>query len=290
MTKHASTQNAEVLEDRTRTGKETVYVLGRSQDEIRRLIDQAAILRPITERLLRSAGIEPGMRVLDLGCGAGDVSMLAGKLVGPSGSVVGIDPNADILFVARARAQADGLLHVTFTEASVGTFSDPRPFDLVVARYVLPYQVDPVAFLRAAAGFATPGGILALHEFIVDRPLPSRPHVALWQQAADWLLATFRGGLPSWDAAGRLIEHFSSARLPQPQLYSETPVGGGVDAPHYSWLAGMVRTLLPRMVETGVVTAETVAIDTLESRVRSAVVEARSQVWGTAQVCAWTRV
>jgi hypothetical protein len=44
------------------------------------------------------------------------------------------------------------------------------------------------------------------------------------------------------------------------------------------------------MVETGVVAAETVAIDTLESRLRSAVVEARSQVEGTAQVCAWTRV
>jgi cyclopropane fatty-acyl-phospholipid synthase-like methyltransferase len=202
MTKNALT-HAEVPEDRTRSEKETIYVLGHSQDEIGRLIGQAAILLSTTERLLRSAGIEHGMRVLDLGCGAGDVSMLAGKLVGPSGSIVGIDPNADILAVARARAQADGLPHVTFTEASVGTFSDLRPFDLVVARYVLPYQVDPVAFLRAAARFATPGGILALHEFIVDRPLHSRPEVALWRQTADWLLTTFRRGVPSWDAAGR---------------------------------------------------------------------------------------
>jgi ubiquinone/menaquinone biosynthesis C-methylase UbiE len=261
-----------------------------SQDEIRRLIHQAAILRPTTERLLRSAGIEQGMRVLDLGCGAGDVSMLAGKLVGPSGSVVGIDPNADVLAVARARAQADGLLHVSFAEASVGTFSDPRPFDLVVARYVLVYQVDPIAFLRAAARFATPGGILALHEFILDRPVHSRPHVALWQQTADWLLTTFRRWAPSWDATGRLIEHFSNAGLPQPALFSETPVGGGVDAPMYAWLAGVARTLLPRMVETGLVTAEMVAIDTLEGRLRSAVVNARSQIEWPAQVCAWTRV
>ncbi len=191
------------------------------------------------------------MRVLNLGCGAGDVSMLAGKLVGPSGSVVGIDPNAGILAVARARAQADGLLHVTFSEASVGTFSELRPFDLVVARYVLTYQVDPVAFLRAAARFATPGGILALHEFMLDRPVHSRPYVELWQQATDWLMTTFWSAAPSWDAAARLIEHFYSAGLPQPELFSETPVGGGVDAPHYAWLAGVARTLLPRMVETG---------------------------------------
>jgi ubiquinone/menaquinone biosynthesis C-methylase UbiE len=290
MTKHAFTQNTEFVEDHTQSGKETIYILGHSQNEIRRLIDQAAILRPITERLLRSAGIERGMRVLDLGCGAGDVSMLAGKLVGPSGSVVGIDPNADVIAVARARAQADGLLHVTFTEASVETYSEIRPFDLVVARYVLSYQVDPVAFLRAAARFATPRGVLALHEFMLDRPVHSGPHVALWQQTTDWVMTTFRGAAPSWDAAARMIEHFSSAGLSQPELFSEIPVGGGVDAPHYRWLAGVARTLLPRMIKTGVVTAETIAIDTLESRLRSAVVNARSQIEWPAQVCAWTRV
>ena len=67
---------------------DTIYVLGHSQTEIPRLIKQAAIIQPTTERLLRSAGIERGMRVLDLGCGAGDVSMLAGELVGASGSMI----------------------------------------------------------------------------------------------------------------------------------------------------------------------------------------------------------
>jgi ubiquinone/menaquinone biosynthesis C-methylase UbiE len=290
MTEHAYTLGAEVHEERARAGTETIYILGHSQDEIQRLIGQAAILRSTTERLLRSAGIQRGMRVLDLGCGAGDVSMLAGELVGASGSVLGIDPNAHILAVARARAEADGLPHVSFAEASLGTFSDPRPFDLVIARYVLIHQVDPAAFLRAAARFARPGGILALHEPVLDSPVHSRPHVALWQQTADLILTTFGNGAPSCDAAGRLIEHFSRAGLPQPALFSETPVGGGIDAPHYAWFAGVARTLLPRMVEAGVVTAETVAVDTLESRLRSAVVEARSQVEGPAQVCAWTRV
>jgi hypothetical protein len=71
----------------------TKYILGHSPAEIQRLMSQAVMLRPITERLLRSAGIEPGMRVLDIGCGAGDVSMLAAELVGSTGSVVGIDRN-----------------------------------------------------------------------------------------------------------------------------------------------------------------------------------------------------
>jgi ubiquinone/menaquinone biosynthesis C-methylase UbiE len=69
---------------------------------------QATILRPFTERLLRNAEIGPGMRVLDLGCGPGDVSMLAAELVGPSGSVVGIDRSPQVIALARTRAQAAG--------------------------------------------------------------------------------------------------------------------------------------------------------------------------------------
>jgi len=84
MTKRDYTLDAQNPQDHAKAGNEAVYIFGHSPEEIRRLIDQAPILRSTTERLLRSAGIQQGMRVLDLGCGAGDVSMLAGSLVGPS--------------------------------------------------------------------------------------------------------------------------------------------------------------------------------------------------------------
>src|SRR5215470_11189058 len=100
------------------------YILGHSEAEIRRLQMQAAILRPITERLLRCAGIQPGMRVLDLGSGAGDVAMLTAKLVGPSGSVVGIDRNPQVLSIATQRARSRRLQHLAFHEASADTFVD----------------------------------------------------------------------------------------------------------------------------------------------------------------------
>jgi ubiquinone/menaquinone biosynthesis C-methylase UbiE len=115
----------------------TKYILGHSPAEIQRLMSQAVMLRPITERLLRSAGIEPGMRVLDVGCGAGDVSMLAAELVGSTGSVIGIDRNEQVLAIARERAQMAKFGQIDFKEASIGTYSDPEPFDLVVGRYVL---------------------------------------------------------------------------------------------------------------------------------------------------------
>ena len=101
--------------------REASYILGHSEAEIIRLQTQAKILRPITERLLRSAGIRPGMRVLDLGSGAGDVAMLAAELVGPSGWVLGIDRNSQVLSIAMKRTDRAGFKHLSFHEA-VATF------------------------------------------------------------------------------------------------------------------------------------------------------------------------
>src|SRR5271169_5913231 len=68
--------------------RQAYYVLGRSAEEVERLQSQAAFIRPFTERLFRDAGIARGMKVLDLGSGAGDVALLAARLVGQEGTVV----------------------------------------------------------------------------------------------------------------------------------------------------------------------------------------------------------
>jgi ubiquinone/menaquinone biosynthesis C-methylase UbiE len=270
--------------------RDTDYALGHSTGEIDRLIKQAAFIDTITERLLRSAGIAPGMRVLDLGCGAGDVSFLSARLVGASGSVVGIDNNPEVLAVARRRAEAQGHGSVSFLQESVDHFAETASFDLVVSRYVLVFQADPVRFLRTAAAFARRGGIVALHEPVAHSPFHCQPHVELWHETVDRVRRTFRTLVPNWDAGGRLIRYFQAAGLPQPRLFCETLVGGGADAPHYAWLAGLAWTLLPEMIRLGVATAESVAIESLEERLRSEVVEAGGQVEAPAQICAWTTV
>src|SRR6266516_4385651 len=83
--------------------RSTDYALGYTDAEHERLIRQAARVAPITERLFREAGIGPGQRILDLGSGVGDVAMLAARLVGRSGEVVGVE--RDTRSIARARAR-----------------------------------------------------------------------------------------------------------------------------------------------------------------------------------------
>src|ERR1700690_4014759 len=80
------------------------YVLGHSSRELDRLSFQGTVLAPFSRHLFNQAGIVPGMRVLDVGSGSGDVSFLAAELVGESGHVLGVDRSAPAVERARARA------------------------------------------------------------------------------------------------------------------------------------------------------------------------------------------
>ncbi|MDL2407602.1 class I SAM-dependent methyltransferase [Rhizobium calliandrae] len=269
------------------------YALGHSESEMRRLILQAAALRPMTERLLRAAGLAPGMRVLDLGCGPGDVSLLAAELVGRSGAVLGVDRSEEALVTARARAKEMGLAQIRFLHAAadeaVDTVMADKRFDAVIGRFVLCYLPDPIDTLRRAVARLAPGGILAFHEVDFLDEFRSRPLVPLWQQAGQWLLESFRPTIAHPDIAGRLVEAFETAGLPMSGLFCECPVGGGTASPLYAWLAERVRSVLPLLPQSGAATCEEVGIDSLEVRLQQAVVAMSSQVAAPAQVCAWAR-
>src|SRR5215213_1511608 len=133
------------------------YALGRSAAETLRLIRQAQIYGPITRQFLVSAGIGTGMKVLDVGSGAGDVALLVADLVGPTGSVVGVDRNPAVLDVARRRAVAAGLTNMHFVEGDAGAVELPDDFDAVVGRLVLMYAADPGTLLLALVGHLKPG-------------------------------------------------------------------------------------------------------------------------------------
>jgi SAM-dependent methyltransferase len=216
--------------------------------------------------------------------------MLAAELVGPSGSVVGIDHNPRVVAFASNRARQAALGQVTFREVSLEGFSDPDLFDCVIGRYVLMHQAHPTNFLRTAARLLRPGGIIAFHEVDCTATFNSQPRVWRWEAAGNLIAAAFREVLPHFDAANRLVEHFSLAGLPVPSLFREIVVGGGAGSPLYAWVAETLRSVWPQLVEMGIATKDPIPAETLATRLRSAVVEAHSQVECPAQVCAWARV
>src|ERR1700731_2828863 len=131
----------------TTTDSTPHYALASTAAEQERLIRQAALLAPFTERFFLGAGISPGQRVLDIGSGVGDVAMLVAKLVGSSGEVVGVERDARSIARARARVAEAGLHNVTFTQSDVSLIPSSKPFDAVVGRFFLMFLPNPAAVL-----------------------------------------------------------------------------------------------------------------------------------------------
>jgi ubiquinone/menaquinone biosynthesis C-methylase UbiE len=136
------------------------YVLGHSDAELRRLSTQAHLIDPITRRFLVSAGIAEGMRVLDVGSGAGDVAVLLASLVGASGEVIGTDPAGTAIDAAEKRIRASGLGNVRFQHGDPALMTFDKPFDAVVGRYVLQFMPDPSAAVARLSSHLHRGGII----------------------------------------------------------------------------------------------------------------------------------
>jgi 2-polyprenyl-3-methyl-5-hydroxy-6-metoxy-1,4-benzoquinol methylase len=266
------------------------YPLGRTDHETERLIRQAQVYGPITRRLFVTAGIGPGMRVLDLGCGAGDVSLLAADLVGPQGQVVGVDVNPEILRTARRRVDAAGWTNVTFVESAIDDLDDlepAEPFDAVVGRWVLMYQPDPAAAVRRAARRVRPGGIVAFLESELTMPPAAFPATPLHRTLAD-MLQRGSGAFPEMSMGTKLYGTYLAAGLPAPQLQMEAPVGGGPDWPGYRLVADTVRSLLPRLESLGLASAAELDMATLEDRLRDEVVAVNGIQQLPVVIGAWT--
>jgi ubiquinone/menaquinone biosynthesis C-methylase UbiE len=163
------------------------------------------------------------MRILDVGCGGGDVALLAAELVGESGAVVGIDRSEAAIVAARARGATAKNVH--FLVASPDDTWGVASFDIVIGRYVLIFQDDVTSFLRASARLVKPGGILAFHEVDDADDFTALPEVPLWKQANEWLMNGLRSLVPNPDVPGKLVDCFSQAGLGAPALFCEVPIG-----------------------------------------------------------------
>jgi ubiquinone/menaquinone biosynthesis C-methylase UbiE len=123
--------------------------------------------------------IKPGMSVLDVGCGWGDMSLQVAAIVGPSGRVVGIDCVDAFLEEARKDAAAKGLSNVRFIRGDAEVALPENEFDYVVARFGTMFFTNPVAALRRMRKALTPGGQMT---HIVWRRREDNP---AWQEAKD---------------------------------------------------------------------------------------------------------
>jgi SAM-dependent methyltransferase len=268
---------------------ERQYVLGRTAEETERLQAQAAFVQPFTERLFRDAGIVQGMKVLDLGSGAGDVALLAARLVGSEGEVVGIDTNPSILETARARARDAGCSNVSFATGDITDLSLPQDFDAVVGRYVLMFMPDPAAAMRAVVDHLRPGGIAAFQEPDFTQGPYAHPPSSLLDQIWQWILVAFRESGADTEMGLKVRNLSLGAGLSDLHLDADRFIGGGADWGGYGHLAGLVTSVLPFLETHGIATASEVKPQTLAQRLRDDIVSRDGVVMWLTLVRLWGR-
>jgi ubiquinone/menaquinone biosynthesis C-methylase UbiE len=258
------------------------YALGSSDREHERLIRQAAWLAPHTERLFRDAGIGPGQRVLDLGSGVGDVSLILARLVGPSGKVVGIERDPRSAARAAARMADAGLDNVTFTQIDANRIAADEPFDAAVGRYILMYLPDPVSVLRSLSSIVRTGGVLAFQEPDWTDFLDAAAQMPLWSRGASLLVETLKRTGTNTEMGPALSRVFQEAGLPAPSTRTDTIAGAE------EWMPDCLVSMRPRIAELELPTESVGNIETLSERLRSEVATCRAATPLPALVSAWS--
>ena len=193
------------------------YVISGGRSGFERLRVLSRVWGDTTESLLRSVGVGPGMRCLDVGCGAGDVSLFLASLVGPSGAVVGSDSDGVQLDLVRAECHRLGVTTVELVLENVMELEASDAYDVVYSRFVLEHLPDPLEALRRMWRAVRPGGLLIAEDgdFLADFCEPPHPGFDFWQYAYQETLRR-HGGDP---LSGRLLHsRFREVGIPDPQL------------------------------------------------------------------------
>ena len=217
------------------------YALGNSDAEHERLIRQAKWLTHHTEQLFRDAGIGPGQRVLDLGSGVGDVSLLLARLVGPSGEVLGVERDAHSIARAKSRAAELGFGNIRFTQSDVAEISSDRLFDAAVGRFILMFLPDPVGVLHSLTRLVRSGGVLAFQEPDWNSFLQQSARLPLWSISASLLAETFRRSGAHTNLGPELPRVFQEAGLPPPAMRTDTLLGAE------QWMPEVLQSLRPKI-------------------------------------------
>lgn len=273
----------------TPTAESKSYVLGHQESELKRLHRQAIFYERLSGQALRLAGIEPGMRVLDAGCGSGELTVDIARLVGPGGEVIAVDRAPEALAAAERLIESSGVANVHLLEGDVATVQVDASVDAIVGRMMLMHVADPVATLRNLASNLNRPGIVLMQEMDIgvvrtEPPVPFvETHIELVRTVFERVGLDTRPGL-------RLHDQFIKAGLPAPTMVSLGRVEGAPASDSVAALASILDSMLPALEATGLATAAQLDVETLASRASAAVRESGSLVFTPPLIAAWARI
>lgn len=209
------------------------------------------------------------MRVLDVGCGAGEVTRMMAQLVGSQGTVIGIDSNESMLAKARSASDSSDHNNIAYVQTSLDDLElDPESFDAVVGRRILMYLQNATDVIVRLDTLLRPGGVMAFQEHdrtmtpgrVGSWPLHDQVHRWIWETAQrNGAKPNFGFSLPSLLSRIGLVV----------QSVELSPIASGYEDGLHHPLHVILGLLLPQAIAYGIAAEPEVVLDTLEDRLRS---------------------
>jgi ubiquinone/menaquinone biosynthesis C-methylase UbiE len=210
-----------------------------------------------------------------VGCGVGEVSLLAARLVAPDGSVHGIDVDQVALELARSKLHSAGYNCATFERTDINEHQPGQPYDAVIGRHILIHMADVPATLRKAVSLVRPGGVLAFQECDLSYYPRGYPEMPLAFAVQDTIIEFYRSAMPCANIGTQLTYLMQDAGLTMPECWFDSITACGPNAAFYSWIVEGIRSVLPRMSALGINTEPIGDIETLQSRLLQEAAEVR---------------
>ncbi|GJQ28312.1 MAG: hypothetical protein HBSAPP03_01960 [Phycisphaerae bacterium] len=237
------------------------YVLGTGADEMARLGLQHRLWSAAAHNLWERARVQPGLTVLDLGCGPGHATLDLAQIVGPTGRVIAVDESASFLkqlhdqAVSRKHHNIERVLCDVHDLASA-LDDDAGMIDVAYARWVFCFLSRPEDVVKALARLVKPGGRVAVQDYFnYERCLTLAPRREAFSKVINAVGASWRARGGDTDIMGRLpgmfIKH--GFRVEDLQVVQRLARPGDM---MWHWPNSFWQTFLPRLVETGFITPE----------------------------------
>ena len=225
------------------------YLLSQGQADVHRLGILNQVYGPPTEAILLELGLKPGLHVVEIGCGSGNMTCWLAQQVGPTGRVTGIDFSPDAIVQARQQATSRGLTNIDFATGDVNALTlPPHSFDIAYCRCVLMHQRQPELGLGQMARLVRPGGFVLCEELDLSRCFfdPPAPHMTRMMELQ---VAIGERHNASYRLGSRLNSLFQKTRLDDYQIKIHTPTI--LRGPTKALLSLSFRQFAANLVEAG---------------------------------------